>query len=77
MFKCIHGIAPMYLCNDVIMHFDIHDYETISSNNMDLFVPRIQKGPYQRSFRYTASDLWNELPTHVKESNDIEAFKQN
>ena len=30
MFKCIHGLAPNYLSNDVTMYVDIHGYDTRS-----------------------------------------------
>ena len=28
MFKCIHGLAANYFCNDVAMYVDIHGYDT-------------------------------------------------
>ena len=43
MFKCIHGLAPHYLSNDVTMVVDIHGYDTRSSENMNLYVPRCTK----------------------------------
>ena len=43
MFKCIHGLAPHYLSNDVTMHVDIHGYDTRSAENMDLYIPRCTK----------------------------------
>ena len=30
MFKCIHGFAPHYLCNDVTMYIDINGFDTRS-----------------------------------------------
>ena len=55
MFKCIHGLAPLYLSNDVTMVVDIHGYDTRSSDNMDLYVPRCTKELCKRSFLYTGS----------------------
>ena len=43
MFKCIHGLAPHYLCNDVTMYVDINGYDTRSVDNMDLYLPRCSK----------------------------------
>ena len=77
MFKCIHGLAPNYLRNDVTMHVDIHGYNTRSGENMDLYVPRVIKDIYKRSFSYMATNLWNQLPTDVKESATLDSFKQN
>ena len=50
MFKCIHGLAPHYLSNDVTMHVDIHGYDPRSAENMDLYIPRCAKEIYKRSF---------------------------
>ena len=47
MFKCIHGIAPKYLCNDVTMYVDIHGYDTRSGKTMDLSVSRVIKDIYR------------------------------
>ena len=77
MFKCIHGLAPNYLRNDVTMYVDIHGYDTRSGENMDLYVPRVIKDNYKRSFSYMATNLWNQLPTDVKESATLDSFKQN
>ena len=43
MFKCIHGLAPNYLRNDVTMYVDIHGYDTRSGENMDLYMLRVIK----------------------------------
>ena len=66
MFKCIHGLAPHYLCNDVTMIADIHDYNTRSSGNRNLYVPKCNKELCKRSFAYQGSTLWNDLPDEVK-----------
>ena len=77
MFKCIHGLAPHYLSNDVTMVVDIHGYDTRSSENMDLYVPRYIKELCKRSFLYTGSMLWNDLPDVLKESSSLDVFKSN
>ena len=77
MFKCIHGLAPHYLSNDVTMHVDIHGYNTRSAENMDLYIPRCTKEIYKRSFSYKGSSMWKKLPTWVKESTSLNDFKHN
>ena len=77
MFKCIHGLAPHYLSNDVTMHVDIHGYDTRSAENMDLYIPRCAKEIYKRNFLYKGSSLWNKLPPWVKESTSLNDFKHN
>ena len=77
MFKCIHGFAPHYLCNDVTMYIDINGYDTRSAKNIDLYLPRCWREIYKRSFLYKGSSLWNQLPSRLKESISIIAFKRN
>ena len=77
MFKCIHGLAPHYLCNDVTMYVDINGYDTRSAENMDLYLPRCSREIYKRSFLYKRSSLWNQLPSCLKESISIIDFKRN
>ena len=43
MFKAIQGLAPLYVCNDVTMIVDVHGYNTWSSENMNLYVPKYTK----------------------------------
>ena len=74
MFKCIPGLAPHYLSNDVTMHVNIHGY-IYKDENVDLYKPRCTKEIYKRSFSYKGSSLWNELPTWVKESTSLHDFK--
>ena len=50
MFKCIHGFAPHYLCNDVTMYIDISGYDTRSAENMDLYLPRCSRESYKKKF---------------------------
>ena len=77
MFKAIHGLAPHCLCNDVTMVVDVHGYNTRSSENMNLYVPKYTIEICKRSFAYKGSMLWNDLPDEVKESSSLDAFKSN
>ena len=77
MFKCIHGLAPHYLNNDVTMHVDIHGYDTRSAENMDLYIPRYAKEIYKSGFLCKGNSLWNMLPPLVKYSTPLNDFKHN
>ena len=76
MFKCIHGLPPHYLCNDVTMYIDINGCDTRSAENMDLYLPRCSREIYKRSFLYKGSSLWNQLPSCLNESISIIDFKR-
>ena len=77
MFKCIHGLAPHYLCNDATMFVDINVYDTRSTENMDLYLLRCSREIHIRSFLYKGSSLWNQLPSCLKGSTSIIDFKHN
>ena len=50
MFKCIHGLAPHYLINDVTMHVDIHGYDTRSAENMNLYLSKLYQGYLKKKY---------------------------
>ena len=76
MFKAIHGIAPTYLSDRIVMNFDVNGYDTRGSD-MDLYLPTVHKETYRNSFMYMGGKLWNELPEFVQNSRNIESFKRN
>ena len=43
MFKAIHGIAPTYLSDRIVMNFDVNCYDTRGSD-MELYLPTLQRG---------------------------------
>ena len=70
MFKAIHGIAPTYLSNRIVMNFDVNGYDTKGSD-MDFYLPALHKEAYRNSY------MWNELPEFIQNSMNIESFKHN
>ena len=52
MFKSIHGIAPAYLCNQIVMNFDIKGYDTRGTDGMNVYLPTLKKDIYKNSFLY-------------------------
>ena len=46
MFKAIHGIAPTYLSNRIVMNFDVNGYDTRGSE-MELYLPTLSKEAFQ------------------------------
>ena len=76
MFKAIHGIAPTYLSDRIVMNFDVNGYDTRGSD-MEWYLPTLRKDMYQYSFMYMGGKLWNDLPEFVQQFPSIELFKQN
>ena len=76
MFKAIHGIAPTYLSDRIVMNFDVNGYDTRGSD-MDLYLPTLRKEVSRNSFMYMGGKLWNDLPEFIQNSTNIESFKHN
>ena len=77
MFKCIHGNAPFWLSNEVLMACESHDRETRLSCGMDVQIPKPNRESFRNSFQYQGANLWNSLPSHLKEATTINQFKRN
>ena len=75
MFKCIHGNAPNYLCNQIIMACEISERNTRFTDFNNVYVPFPRKAVFKGSFIYTASILWNSMPNILKECNVLSSFK--
>ena len=76
MYRCINGIAPQRLINELVMSCDTHDIPTRFSENNNVQVPQPNYEIFRRSFKYQSAILWNGLPSHLKNAPDIYAFKQ-
>ena len=50
MFKFIHRIAPAYLCNQIVMNFDINGYDTRGTDSMNVYLPKLKKDIYKNIF---------------------------
>lgn len=77
IFKCIHGKVPNYLSDQIIMACDIHRYGTRQAESMNIYVNRAKTDCLRKSLFHLGSRLWNELPSPVKESENINSFKRN
>ena len=51
MFEAIHGIAPTYLSDRIVINFDENGYDTRGSD-MDLYLPTLRREAYRNSFMY-------------------------
>ena len=49
VFKSIHGLAPAYLCNQV-MNFDVNGYDTRGTDSMNVYLPKLKKHVFKNSF---------------------------
>ena len=74
MFKCIHGLAPSYMVNDVVMNCDVNQMNT-RSHPMNLYVPSVTSQFGKKSFKYAGAIAWNGLPSDLKDIYIYNSFK--
>ena len=76
VFKCLRE-TPEYLTN-LLVRCTKQTYNLRSSNIKDrLVIPRTRQTFASRSFSMAAPTLWNRLPNHIKDSNNLDIFKKN
>lgn len=74
-YKCVNGMAPQYLCNKLINRSHVHDRNTRNRALLQIPLHRTTSG--QRSFRYRAVTIWNNLESSLKQVISIHSFKKN
>ena len=72
MFKCYHGVGPMYIGKYISK--SQHKYSMRNLESVEL--PSFNTVKYgSNCFSYQGSYMWNNLPSYIKKANDIENFK--
>ena len=75
IFKCIYGMAPHYLTNNVIMEVDISNVQT-RKHLMNLHLPLPDNEFHKTMLFYRGASDWNDLPSHLKDCHDLNEFKR-
>jgi len=75
VFKCIHGLAPDYLCNEIVMAIEV-SHRLNRNSNSNVYVPFVDLEICKNSFTYQGPVVWNMLPTVIKECTNIDDFKR-
>ena len=66
MYKCQNNEVEGVNTN-LMRHLQMHNYNTRRKSNFRL--------PLKRTFRYSAAQIWNSLPTDVKQCKSLPSFK--
>ena len=77
-YKCLHGLAPPYLANDLRRVADIEGRQQLrSASRAELDIPRVRRQTIdERAFNVAAARVWNSLPTSVTSSPTLAAFRR-
>ena len=76
MFKCIHGIAPTHMVNEIEMVCDRHNHNTRSADSLNVIAPKPNIECFKRSFRFAGAKVWNSLPHDLQNVQSIQSFKK-
>ena len=72
-YKCLHGMGPIYL-QELLK--ECKPFRNLRSSAQLRLITSITSTQYgQRSFSAAASELWNDLPLHVKNSQTLAQYK--
>ena len=53
---------------------DVHDRNTRLANSKDVHVPHHKSNVPKRSFLYSGSVIWNNLPSEIKMAENLDQF---
>jgi len=74
MHRCIHGLAPEYLCSHFQTNSTLPNHaRTREWNNVHLRRPNTDW--YKKSFEYMGAKDWNSLPNELKSITSKQAFR--
>ena len=73
MSRCLHGLAPEYLCSKFTWRDSAYDLRD-SENKLNVPLPRTYY--YRKSFSYIGATLWNSLPCDIRNTESLGVFKR-
>ena len=73
MFRCLHGLAPEYLCSKFTWRDSAYNLRD-SENKLNVPLPRTYY--YRNSFSYNGATLWNSLPCDIRNIESLGVFKR-
>jgi len=75
MYKSIHGLAPTYLCNEIIMEIEVADRTSRHIKENDVHINDAHLVITQNAFSCMGPQIWNKLPDFIKECTSLTTFK--
>ena len=72
VYKCLHGLAPEYLCNKFTNRKPVYD---LRDSERKINVPLPRTNYYKNSFSYRGAVAWNSLPRDARIAESVKQFK--
>ena len=80
VFKCLAGTGPEYLSSCLELYNPTREGLRSASDATRLTVPIIRgwtfKSAADKTFTYTAPNIWNKLPSSVRSAQSVSVFKK-
>ena len=73
MYKYCNKLLPSSFNNMFKTNAENHDYNT--SNALNFEYPNNKLNFCDKSISYQGAKIWNNIPSHVKSSNNLNSFK--
>ena len=73
VFKCLHNQCPEYMANLLTKNRDVHSYNTRNKDKFQLNKHKTNSGI--KTFAFSASKLYNNLPSNVTSAKLTCKFK--
>ena len=79
-YLCIRGMAPRYLRDLINIKMPARDLRSADSPTLDDGLTSTERKKLtksgERAFQYAAPVLWNKLPSHLQNAENIQTFKR-
>ena len=75
VFKCIHGNAPDYLKDLIVLSQPQAGLHTSNCANRLVPLPFPKYCKVSNAFRYSAPTVWNNLPPSIRSATSLSNFK--
>ena len=74
-FKCMSGLAPVYLSVKLITRSTVSKRELDTSNSQMLNIPLFRTATGQKTFYYRTVNIWNNLNNDIKLCIDVNSLR--
>ena len=75
-YKAVYGMAPSYINEMLMSAHSVHNRNTRLSTRNGFHLPSIKTETGRRTFKYSATVMWDFLPDFIRDSPSINSFKK-
>ena len=76
MYKCVYGLAPTRMVNEIEMVCDRHSHNTRSADSLNVVIPKPNRACFKKCFRFSGAQVWNSLPDTLQNARTVQHFKR-